>query len=61
MRAAIWATSDLVHARKRDEAGLQIVGVTACGARTRRTDEDARVTCQRCQHILARRAEKAKP
>lgn len=54
MRAAIWATSSLIHARKRDEHNLQIIGRTACGARTRRTDEDARVTCTRCLRIIGR-------
>jgi hypothetical protein len=61
MRATIWATSNLVHARKRDEHGIQIVGRTACGARTRRTDEDARVTCARCICTIERRMANATP
>jgi hypothetical protein len=45
--------SSLIHARKRDKDG-HIVGVTMCGARTRRTDDDRKVTCSRCLKMLTK-------
>lgn len=60
MSGGFWSRSTLTHARKRDEHGHQRVGAPLCGARTQRTDEDAKVTCTNCKRLLARDTAKAK-
>jgi hypothetical protein len=47
-----------LHARKRDDNGAQLIGVPACGARSRNTHSDESVlsserACSRCLKILA--------
>lgn len=51
MTGGFWSRSTLVHARKRDGNG-HIVGHPLCGARTTRTDDDAKVTCTNCRRLL---------